>query len=178
MNTPGPLFFVSLFFMVVLGMGEFLVSLLWIPAYFRTGIPLLTKEFRPKDHFEFSLDIPALEQTLQGFWRPRVVFKELAPGEYAFRHHFTSRTPLQGHIKFDSLRGVVVIKGYAYWTLLLFPLPIFLLVSSLEGVPLLTLPAFLLVFGLIIGLNFLFQRRIYQQVVEAVQKMVGSSELY
>lgn len=178
MDTPSPLFFVSIFFMVALGIGEFLVSLLWVPAYFRTGIPLLTKEFRPKDHFEFSLDIPALEQTLKGVWRPRVVFKALAPGEYAFRHHFTSRTPLQGHIKFDPLRGVVVIKGYAYWTLFLFPLPIFLLTLSLEGAPIVILPAFLLVFGLIIGLNVLFQRHIYQQVVQAVQQMAGSTELY
>lgn len=174
MDTSSPLFFISFFFVIALAIGEFLVSLLWVPAYFRIGIPLFIKEFRPKDHLEFSLDIPPLEESLRTFWRPRVVFKELSPGEYAFRHHYASRNPLLGHIKFDPLRGVVVLKGYAYWTFLLLPLPVFLLVSSLEGVPLFIFPVFLL----IVALNVLFQRRTYQRIADVVQQMAGSSELY
>jgi hypothetical protein len=172
MTEPPLLFFAVLFLFVLISLGEVICYLLWLPFYFRTGIPVFSAEIPLPNAFQLTLDIPQLEQKLKGFWGPRVVFKQLQPNEYAFRQSFTTRNPAVGLITFDTLRSTIIIKGYVYWSLLFFPVVIFVLALS---VPMgdffwLILPFFVL----IVLINLAIQRSTYRKIATAVQEITSN----
>ncbi len=169
METPSSLFFIVFILFFGLTITELICYWLWVPFYFRIGIPIFSQEIQPLNLFQLNLDIPQLEKQLGGFWGKRVVFKEVQPNEYLFRHNFTSRNPIIGQITFDTIRGVVVVKGNLYWSLLFLPLLILFFIPY--GAPLIVL----FIFAFIILVNLAIQRNTYQKVAQAIQEAVGKT---
>ena len=99
---------------------EQFLSGLWVPAYFRYGIPLFRRSFSDFGRPPFEIEADTLTKKVgHTFWLTSVFFNSLGPGEIAFRQaKFTLYTPvMHGIIRHNRNDGVVTITGYANWFL-------------------------------------------------------------
>ncbi len=154
--------------LVIISIGEMMISGFWLPIYYQYGVPLFRKEYSLMTMPDLAAKIPELEQKLKrSFWRPSVVFRVLNKNEIAFRNNFGSKNPLSGLIRLDPNQGRMYVTGHLYWTLLLFPF-MFVLISISSPMP---MPIFFLLFLLIIfAINFGMQRYHYKQIAMIIMK--------
>jgi hypothetical protein len=109
---------------VGVSVAELFVAGLWLPFYFRFGIPLFRQSYPMTYKPDLAAKIPELEQTLKrSMWRPSIVFRPLNNHEIAFRYKFGSRNnPVAGLISLEPAQGRMTITGNLYWTYLFMPL--------------------------------------------------------
>ena len=160
----------TLFFIVIaLSMGELLLAWLWVPAYYRFGIPMYQVSFKLSEApADMSALIPKLESALpRTMWNRAVIFRSLDVQELAFRNQLGSRNaPVHGRIHFDPYNYELVITGYFYWAMLLLPL-LFIGFFLSDGFFLL-MGAF---FVLVLGLNIVMLRSSYGRISNVVQEI-------
>ena len=152
---------------IVLSLGEFLLAWLWVPAYYRWGIPMYQVRYKLSDApLDMASYIPKLESALpRTMWNRAVVFKSLSLQELAFRNQLGSRnTPVHGRINFDPYNYEIVVTGYFYGSMLLLPL-LFLFFFLFDGFALF-MGAF---FVFVIVFNVAMLRKSYGRIGNAVQ---------
>lgn len=120
---------------VVIFVAELIVSGLWIPFYFRTGIPLFRKSFRFSERPMFSAD--ELSHHFQSGILAVLVFHESSPGEIAFRQGFMKFSffpshylVMRGLIQVNEWKHEVSVTGYTNWSPILCVPPLLILVLS------------------------------------------------
>ena len=157
---------------VLVSVGELILSAVWAPFYFRLGIPLLRRRYTLPADLDLAAQIPLLEQNLRRSWsRPAIVFRQLSPTEIAFRNNFGSRNPLQGLVRLEPGHGRMTISGHLYYSYFFFPL--FILPILLGGaVPIL----FLLFFAAIFAFIFVTQYRHYAQIAGVIAATAGGQK--
>jgi hypothetical protein len=163
---------VIIIFIVAASFGEMAVSGMWLPAYYRYGIPLFRKEYPLTTMPNLAAKIPELEQKLKrSAWRPAVVFRELDKNEIAFRNSFGSKNPLSGLVRLEPSQGRMRISGHLHWTFFLTPLLFFVIFLS-SGIPILFLVFLLVIFMM----TFAVQRYNYAKIAEVVAETAVSAE--
>ncbi len=155
--------------LIIISVGEMMISGFWLPIYYQYGVPLFRKEYSLMTMPDLAAKIPELEQKLKrSFWRPSVVFRVLNKNEIAFRNNFGSKNALSGLIRLDLNRGRIYVTGHLYWTLLLFLPLIFILIGISSPMP---MPLFFLLFLLaIFAINFGMQRYHYTQIAAVIME--------
>ena len=167
-------FFLIPVLVLIVAVGEMIMSLAWTPSYYHFGIPLFSTTIRISNELDFASYIPELEQKLKrSWWRPDIVLKQLAPDEFAFRHKWSSRNPVCGLIRIDTLTGKLSLTGHLYWSLLVI-LVVISIIAFTEGFLAFAIPIFLLVGGL----NFLIQRNSYTQIAKIIETAVADKDTY
>ncbi len=172
MNEFFPLVFPAMVILLVLSsLAEMAVSGMWLPFYYRLGIPLYRKEVSLTSMPDLAAKIPELEQKLtRSMWRPAIVFRALNKHEIAFRNSFGSRNAMAGLIRLDPRGGKMQISGHLYWTFLVLPIVFLLFVFTTF------LPTTFFVFLLaIFALNFGLQRYHYSQIAKVIEETAVSS---
>jgi len=102
--------------LVLLMILELIFSMAWVPFYFRSGIPLISKSYRTPLDFELSPHKSTLENALKrGWFRPQIVFKQFSKDEFGFRNTFSSRSQVIGMIRVEPSNGRLTITGYLSW---------------------------------------------------------------
>jgi hypothetical protein len=160
-----PILFILLAFACLL---ELLLSIFWLPAYFRHGLRLFHREV-----LHIGVDAPLLTQQrltkeFEDIIYPKLVFWSFSPHEIAFRdvivHMFylNFHPIMRGIVRKDDDSKVITISGYATWSVLAF-LPFFLLVSLLVYFAELPLAATVVLLTplIITGLLYLKERSVY-----------------
>jgi hypothetical protein len=153
--------------------GEFLLSSLWAPVYFRYGIPLLRRHYSVRHDLNLAGYIPDLEANLgrkgRLGWRPAVVFRSFNPTELAFRQPFGHRNQVKGMVRLEPGNGRLTISGHLPFSSL--PVAAFLmLVIWLSGVAQL----FILLMVGILALAIFLQRHHYAQIAQIISQTLGA----
>ena len=158
--------------MVVASVAEMAFSGMWLPAYFRYGIPLFRQEYPLTTMPDLAAAIPELEQKLKrSAWRPAIVFRVLDRNEIAFRSSFGSKNTMSGLIRLEPSQGRMQISGHLYWTLLLIPL-VFLAIAFNSPMPIFFLLFMLAIFVLTFGM----QRYHYGQIAAVIAETAVTAE--
>ena len=170
--TTFPWFIVIL---IIISVGEMMISGFWLPIYYQYGVPLFRKEYSLMAMPDLAAKIPELEQKLKrSFWRPSVVFHVLNKNEIAFRNNFGSKNALSGLIRLDPNRGRMYVTGHLYWTLLLSPFILILIGISSP----MSMQIFFLLFLLIIfTISFGMQRYHYTQIAAIIMETAVAKPL-
>jgi hypothetical protein len=164
MNDYFPFLFVMVAALVVLSFGEMAISGMWLPAYFRYGIPLFRQEYPLAAMPDLAAKIPELEQRLKrSMWRPAIVFRALNANEIAFRNNFGSRNAMSGLIRLEPNQGRMRISGNLYWTYLLIPF-LFVSIVAMGGITVIFLVIMLVIFVMTFGM----QRYHYAQIAAVI----------
>jgi hypothetical protein len=80
----------------------------WVTLYFRSGIPILRREYRARG--PISVDVEKLEKKFGSSPVTPLVFRQLADGEYAFREKmFHLRIPSLGYT--PIMHGQLLVRG-------------------------------------------------------------------
>ena len=167
-----------IFQFVVVGVfiTELVLSVLWTPFYFKTGIPLFHKSFR----FDDANDAPGISDTelshaIKRIFTSPVLFHSLSTNEIAFRESWFGLRlvyyppMMHGLIRVDDLNKQVSVTGYIYWWYLCFVVLVVVYGSSslIWLVVLITAMTYLIQF-------FLF-RKIFNYLVEKHLQHVSTS---
>ncbi|MBE2223871.1 MAG: hypothetical protein IAF02_20190 [Anaerolineae bacterium] len=150
------IFPVMIMIVVILSLGEMVISGMWLPAYYRYSIPLFRKEYPLTMMPDLAAKIPELEQKLKrSMGRRAIVFRALNANEIAFRNNFGSRNAMSGLIRLQPDQGRMRISGNLYWTFFLLPFIFFLTMFTFP------LSAFFLLF-VVAGFMITFGMQRYQ----------------
>ena len=164
-ETISPFFLIG--FIMLITAGEFFLSALWVPFFFRFGIPLMRKEFQMLTAVSSLAEyIGPLESQLPRSWQqPSIAFKALGSDELAFRQKFGQRNPAHGHVVYDRMRQKLLFTGYLPWSTLVTP---FIFVFILLWAPFEAVFLFLFVFMAILGFGILMAYRNYGRIAQVV----------
>jgi hypothetical protein len=164
-------FSIAFLALIAITIAETVLAARWNRAYFRSGLLI----FRQRIGFVGAIQsLPAaahLDALLKGRWGPSLLFRELSPGELAFREalfefRLLSYTPIMhGHIEALPAELVVLVEGRLNWSTLGFVLMIALVLDRASS--LVFLPFFVVVVGLIYLIQALRYRRVTTALVEA-----------
>ena len=124
--------------LALLVVGESLLAAFWIPAYFRSGIPVFRRDYRLAGH-PGALDLEAVATHFRGEGRlPDLVFREIGRGEYAFREAMVwigrarHMPVMHGRIVIHPTQATISVVGHLKWFALALPFVCFALVDSLR----------------------------------------------
>ena len=162
-------FFAFFALILVFSLGEFLLSSMWMPFFFRFGIPIYRQEFRLMNSLgSLDVHIAELEEQLPRTWqRSAIAFRALSSNELAFRQKFGQRrNQTYGLLAYEPQRQVLTFKGYLPFSVLIFP--VFFLIFLLMG-PFPYPALFLLFLLLMIGFSVVYQYRSYGRIAQAIQ---------
>jgi hypothetical protein len=148
---------------------EIIVAARWYPWYFTHGLLV----YRTSVPLSLSVDTSLTEDTLQqrfsGVLGPSLLFRELAPGEFGFRHptielKLLTYTPvMHGFLRLSTQAQAVEVEGRANWLTIAFSAFLILFVSEVPDAW-----ALLVFAALLLGLLYLFQVRVYSRVASFV----------
>lgn len=166
------IFPVLIIIIVALSLGEMAISGMWLPAYYRYGIPLFRKETPLTTMPDLAAKIPELEQKLKrSMWRPAIVFRALNANEIAFRNSFGSRNAMSGLIRLEPDRGRMRISGHLNWAIFLFPLIFLFMAFSFP------MSAFFLLFlAAIFAMTFALQRVHYGKIAQVIMETAVTAD--
>ena len=115
--------FILLTILVLIGLLETILSMLWVPFYMRLGIPVWWQKAPVRSKEQFWRTAKQLDGTgMLGTWYPTIVFKQISPNEVAFRHQlresqrgFHFRSPIRGMIRLSAEAYSVTVINYLPW---------------------------------------------------------------
>jgi hypothetical protein len=166
-------FFLIVFALImVFSLGENAVSAMWLPAYFRYGIPLFRKEYPLTTMPDLAAQIPELEQKLKrSGGRSSIVFRALDTHEIAFRNKFGTRDGISGLIRLEPNQRRMRISGNLYWSVLL--IPVMFLAGAANGF----ISVFFAIFiSAIFVMTFGRQRYQYGKIATVIRETAVSAE--
>ncbi len=172
---------------ILFGILESVLTLLWTPFYMRIGIPISITRFPILKREEFE-DVSArlLTEGLVGKWYPSLAFKQISDRELAFKNKLfefkiglRSRSPVRGIIILDPSYQVV-IRGFLPFST---PLVLIIFIAFFVTVVnesfaqfsdrLTILPMFIIIFGA----SFLIQFAVYRQISQRIKDYFEQSSI-
>lgn len=149
---------------------ELIIYLTWNKQYFRFGIPVFARTISVNDTILVPLRVKDMEAHCpSSFWGPTIEFREIGPGEYAFRegvyqgifYFFRLAYPpaIRGYLVYDRNQKQIRVLGYV----LIYPFVIFSASIYFLGVG---LALFLL--SVYFGIPYLIQAARYNAVAKIV----------
>ena len=157
--------------LIAIAIAETVLAACWNRGYFRSGLLIFRQRIPFAGAIQDLPDAARLEALLKSRWGPSILFRELSPGELAFREalwefHLLSYTPIMhGHIEALPAERAVLVEGRLNWFTLGFVLMPALVLDDPSS--LLSLPFFVGVVGLIYLIQAHRYRRLATVLVEA-----------
>jgi hypothetical protein len=161
-------FFISFFVLFGVTAAEIILAARWNSSFFRSGLIVFRQRVSIPSASMIVPPVSTLDDALNSYCLPGILFQKLSPGELAFREkliglHLLGYTPIMhGHVEARPEERVILVNGRLNWSTLAF-----LLVFSLPMVShswAAFLPVVISVIGLIYGLQ-LFR---YHQVTQTL----------
>jgi hypothetical protein len=160
-----PLAFAGL---IAIAITETILAARWNRTYFRSGVLIFRQRIPFAGAIQSLPDAAHLDALLGSRWAPSILFRELSPGELAFREAFLefrllSYTPIMhGHIEAVPAERAVLVEGRLNWFTLGLVLMLALVFDRSSLLP------FLAVFAGGVGLIYLIQAFRFRRVTNAL----------
>lgn len=167
----------NLFFVLIaIVLIEAILSGMWLPTYFRSGIRLFRKTIAYSEEPHTRLDPEELSRRFQRSVAPSLVFREFNGSEIGFRERlfqlclFQYTPIMHGLISIDRGKRVVSVTGYVNWSILVFPIFVFLIDPELAVIASVFMIA-------VIGVIYAYQAQLYRKVVTYIGETYGIAGL-
>lgn len=150
------------------------LSVQWNRFYFQFGIPMFYRRYSVKRPIDFTTGVDKLERKFKGnYWHKALQFKAVDAGKCLFRQkpiefRFKARSVFMvygGMLRYNAEKEYLTVTGYLNWSFLALILGVgYLFYTQVRES--LTIP--LIVFGIMVGVMYLFEIRRYDEIGRTV----------
>lgn len=111
----------TVFSVMISGLADTILSVKWVKPYFTSGLVVFSRCVPVDIHHSNIPSSSLLNNKVHSFSMGGLIFRELDANKYGFRGKFFSfapRTMMHGLLVFDSENNLVIVKGYADWSVI------------------------------------------------------------